>query len=76
MEKDNHKILKKRIDNYVLYAYLDMLEGVKSSIDLKLSEKSNKLFFQLIQSIYDDIGCLKCDELTACYIIEEGFNYD
>ena len=76
MEKSNHKILKKRIDKIAPYAYTVILQQIKDAIGYQLSEECNDLFFQLIKQIQDECDCLKCDELTDCYIIQEGFNYN
>ena len=74
--KENHKIIRKRMDCFALYAYENMLEEVRLFINNKLSEKSRDLFRQLTKSIHNDIGHLECDEVTACYAIEEGYNFD
>ena len=74
--KEHHKIITKRIDNYALYAYYDVLDDIRYQIDGLLSPKSRDLFLQLTTGIYDEIGHLQCNELTDCYIIEEGFNFD
>lgn len=74
MEKDNRKILTKRIDNYGLYFYATILDDIKAFINPMLSNECNDLFIQLMQKIYDELECLKCDEITACYIVEEGYS--
>ena len=74
MENSNQKILKKRIDKIAPYAYTVILQQIKDATGYQLSEECNALFFQLIKQIQDECDCLKCDELTDCYIIEEGFN--
>lgn len=75
MEKSNHKILRKRIDKFVPYIYTIILEQIRSTIKTAMSEECDDLFFQLIEKIQDETDCLKCDELTACYLVEEGFNW-
>lgn len=68
----NHKIIRKRIDDCKMYAYADLLSDIKSNIDAGLSGKSQFLFQELIMSIDNDIGHLKCDELTDSYAVEEA----
>lgn len=74
MENGNQKILKKRIDKIAPYTYAMILQQIKDATGYQLSEECNALFFQLIKQIQNECNCLKCDELTDCHIIEEGFN--
>lgn len=74
MKKDNRKMLTKRIDNYGLYFYATMLDDIKGFVYPMLSEECNDLFMQLMEKIYDELECLKCDEFIGCYIVEEGYN--
>lgn len=75
--KENHKLLTKRIDNYSLYVFADLFDDLKSAYGTEngLSEKSQNLIHQLSESLHNDVGHLKCDEVTDWYIIEEGFNW-
>lgn len=77
-ERENHKILSKRIDNYTLYFFTELFDELKSLVigDERLSQETRDMLRQLSRNLHRDIGHLKCDVMDNFYIVEEGFNYD
>lgn len=79
MMKNANKIeVSKKIDNYVAYMFeYAMGNFMPSREHLKhhLSKKTIQKYDEFMDSLYNDVEHLNCNECADDYIIECGYNY-
>lgn len=73
MEKE---YVEKRIENsaaYITAAQIEILFG--NMPGNCVSRDTRRKFNTFLESMQRDIGCIKCDEINGCYIVESGYNF-
>ena len=75
MKNTNKMEVSKIIDNYALYLYADVFDDLKTLLDGLVSEGTAELLCNCSKAIRNEVGHLKCDELTDCKVIEYGYNF-
>lgn len=69
--------IEKTVENMAAYDLSTSINALWNAYITEgvLSDKTISLYEAFIDSLYDDVGHLKCDDLQSSYIIECGWNY-
>lgn len=68
-------LIQKKINCTTLYLYADLFDDLKVVLEPLVDKKTKKMLLELSNAIHEQIPHLQCDNITDCYIVEEGYNY-
>ncbi|MFR5875620.1 MAG: hypothetical protein ACLUFN_03940 [Eubacterium sp.] len=71
-----HKIISKKIDNLGLYIAVFVLDEIYESIRNHIKKENADAFLDVLKKLDDEVGTIICDESTATFVIEQGYNLD
>lgn len=71
-----HKLITKRIDDLGLYNAVINIGELYNSIHHSISAENADAFLEVLKRLETEAGIIKCDELVASFVIEQGYNFD
>jgi len=68
--------IEKKMENGAEFLAANQIEAIFNDMPWDcISRETRKKFFEFLDSLQKDIGCLECEEMCGYYIVEYGYNY-